>query len=225
VSRTALAYCAFLENPGISLPAAGVNGAPVQIMSLGKLRLLWAEVEWPFQPEHMQKNAVEFHSVVSHVFKQVAVIPFRLLSVFEDAEALRTFIAEHEAAFVADLERLSEVVQMECVVYPNPAPSQVNATSGAAYLHEKAAKLHAIEQQVQDVQTGLGSVMREVRVREAKSGTRIFVLTERGRAAEFRTIIERVPLPAQLARRVSGPWPAAEFLSEEVRAPQVASAK
>ena len=221
----ALPYCAFLEGPQISLPATGVDGASVQKMAPEVLRLLWSEVEWPFHPEHMQKHAVEFHGVIHHIFRQVAVVPFRLLSVFEDAGALRAFIAEHADVFIADLERLKSVVQMECVIYPAPSKPQAAAASGTSYLQEKAGMLRAVEQQVSQVQGALGNLARDVRIREAKSGTRIFVLVERGREQEFRPMIERIPLPVPLSRRVSGPWPAAEFLSQQVQAPKAAEVK
>ncbi|HZD93136.1 MAG TPA: GvpL/GvpF family gas vesicle protein [Candidatus Sulfotelmatobacter sp.] len=226
MSRT-LVYCGFLQAPGVSLPETGVGAAAVQVMAAGELRLLWSEVEWPFPPEHMQRFAVEFHGVVHHILRQAAVVPFRLLSVFETTEAVAAFAGEHEGAFIADLKRLKSVVQMECVIYPAPsgAKEPVDPGSGAAYLREKAEMARVIGQQVSDVQTALGSLARDIRVREGRNGTRVFALVERGRESEFRSMIEQAGKPAQLARRVSGPWPAAEFLSEQVRTPQVAGAK
>jgi Gas vesicle synthesis protein GvpL/GvpF len=223
VSR-ALAYCAFLHAPETSLPQTGVGSAAVQAMAAGGLRLLWSEVEWPFRAEHAQQYAVEFHGVVSHVFRQRAVVPFRLLSVFEDAATLAGFAAEHQEAFVGDLERLKDVVQMECVVYPSPAAQAARGSpgSGAEYLRERAAVLGSVGRQVDELQAALRELAQEMRVREAKSGTRLFVLAERGREGQFRSIVEGVSVPEQLARRVSGPWPAAEFLSEQVRAPKMA---
>ncbi len=80
-----LVYCGFRHAPEPRiLPTVGVNAAPVQVAALDELGLLWSEVEWPFDPQRMQKSAVEFHEVVHKVFRQTAVIPFRLLSVFED---------------------------------------------------------------------------------------------------------------------------------------------
>ncbi|HWG39555.1 MAG TPA: GvpL/GvpF family gas vesicle protein [Candidatus Acidoferrales bacterium] len=221
----ALAYCAFCFRPEISLPPTGVTAADVRVVAEGELRLLWSEVEWPFASERMQKNALEFHDVISHVFRQAAVIPFRLLSVFEDEKSLAAFTAEHAKAFLADLERLKDCVQMECVVFPAPSRKQTNNSSGADYLREKAAMLREQGEHVKAIQEGLSGLAREIQVREGKNGTRIFVLTERGREKEFRSIVEQQAVPAELSRRISGPWPAAEFLSEQVRAPQVAGAK
>ena len=187
--------------------------------------MLWSEVEWPFRPQHLQKHAVEFHGVIHHVFREAAVLPFRLLSVFDNYAALATFVVEHAPAFTADLKRLKDLVQMECVVYPAPGRMPANLGSGAAYLRERAGMLRMIEEQVAGLRECLGALASDIRLRETRSGTRLFTLTERGREDEFRSLVERVALPEQLARRVSGPWPAAEFLSDTVKAPQVAGAK
>jgi hypothetical protein len=220
-----LAYCGFHHQPGISLPPTGVRAAVVHVMAAAGLRLLWSEVEWPLEAERMQKNAVEFHEVVHHIFRQTAVIPFRLLSVFEDERALAAFAAEHGTAFVEDLERLKDFVQMECVIFPTPSLEPANMRSGTAYLQEKAVKLRSADAFVQRVRDAVEHLRREVRVREGKNGTRIFVLVERGREQEFRQAVSALGVPEHLSRRISGPWPAAEFLSERVRTPQIAGVK
>ena len=214
-----LVYCGFRHAPELALPAVGVNAAPVQVASFDNLNLLWSEVEWPFDPERMQKSAVEFHEVVHQVFKQTAVIPFRLLSVFDDEQAFTTFAAENRQRFLQDLSRLKDFVQMECVIYPRP--SEIDRSSGKAYLQQKAVALRSSEGVAQATQDALAPLSREVRVREGKNGTRIFVLVERGRENDFRQAVTAVPIPSHLSRRMSGPWPAAEFLSEKVKMPQM----
>ena len=220
-----LAYCGFRHAPELALPAVGVNAAPVQVASSGELSLLWSEVEWPFDPDRMQKSAVEFHGVVRQVFNQTAVIPFRLLSVFEDQQAFTAFAAENQERFLEDLERLKTVVQMECVVYPAPSRPEIDRSSGKAYLEQKAVALRSSEGFVQAMRDAVAHLSREVRVREAKNGTRIFVLVERGRENDFRQAVSAVAIPEHLSRRMSGPWPAAEFLSDQVKMPQIAGAK
>ena len=64
-----LVYCGFKHGPQLSLPFTGVQAAPVQVMELSALRLLWSEVEWPFDSERTQQSAVEFHGVVHHIFQ------------------------------------------------------------------------------------------------------------------------------------------------------------
>jgi hypothetical protein len=74
---------------------------------------------------------------------------------------------------------------------------------------------------VQATQDALAHLTMDIRVREGKNGTRIFVLVDRGRENDFRQAVTAVPIPTRLSRRVSGPWPAAEFLSEQVKMPQI----
>jgi hypothetical protein len=224
VSRI-LAYCGFLNTPQLALPPVGVGDSPVQAASLGDLSLLWSEVEWPFDSGRMQKSAVEFHEVVHHVFRQTAVIPFRLLSVFDDQQAFTAFAAENQERFLEDLERLKNFVQMECVLYPAPSRPDVDRSSGKAYLEQKAVAMRSSEGFAQSMRDAVAHLSREVRVREAKNGTRIFVLVERGRENDFRQAVSAVAIPEHLSRRMSGPWPAAEFLSEQVKMPQIAEAK
>jgi hypothetical protein len=222
VIRT-LAYCAFLPAPGISVPPSGVNGAALQVTDLGRLRVLWSEVEWPFGSAALQRNAVEFHSVVTGMFLQTAVIPFRLLSIFEDQSSFLDFITEHQADFIADLERLRNLVQMECVLYFGREGAV--SPSGKAYLELKATLARSAEAYVQSIGNALAGLNHGIRTRESKSGNRIFVLVERGREAEFHSIVRDIAVPERLARRTSGPWPPAEFLSETVKMPQSAGPK
>lgn len=216
-----LVYCGFRQSPELALPTQGVNAVPVQMTSVDDLCLLWSEVEWPFDPQRIQKNAVEFHEVVQQVFKQTAVIPFRLLSVFEDQPAFRAFAAENRERFLQDLNRLKDLVQMECVIYPAPSQAPIDRSSGKAYLEQKAVALRSSEGLAQATQDSVAHLSREARVREGKNGTRIFVLVERGRENDFRQAVTAVPMPTHLSRRMSGPWPAAEFLSEQVKMPQI----
>jgi hypothetical protein len=216
-----LVYCGFRQSPGLVLPTLGVHAASVQVAAADGLSLLWSEVEWPFDPERMQKSAVEFHEVVHQVFKQTAVIPFRLLSVFNDQQAFTAFVAENRQRFMDDLIRLKDFVQMECVIYPAPSQTQVDRSSGKAYLEQKAVVLRSSEGVAQATQDAVAHLSREVRVREGKNGTRIFVLVNRGRENDFRQAVTAVPIPSHLSRRMSGPWPAAEFLSEQVKMPQI----
>jgi hypothetical protein len=220
-----LAYCGFQHAPQLSLPPVGVKGAQLRMLKQGALGLLWSDVEWPFAPERMQRSAVEFHGVIHHVFDQAAVIPFRLLSVFDDDKALAAFAAEQQESFLDDLQRLKGFVQMEFVVYPAPGRAQPDLSSGKAYLEQKAALAQTIEQHVTHVRGALGELSHQVVVRETKSGHRVFVLVERGREEAFRETVKGVAVPEALSRRSSGPWPAAEFLSERVKMPQIAGAK
>lgn len=219
----ALAYCAFHEHPDLTLPAAGVQGGAVREIVAGRLRVLWSEVEWPFEPAAMQKNAVEFHQVVSHVFARVAVAPFRLLTVFDHRQALEAFIAGHEQHYSADLERLREFVQMECVLYLIGERQPTDPVLRAKYLEQKAELFRAVQQSAEQVKEALLAISPDIRVREVKSGSRLFALVRRGAEAEFRSIAEGIGIPEPVSRRTSGPWPASEFLNEAIKARRMAA--
>jgi len=218
-----LAYCAFLNRPGISLPEHGLGGASLYEIAQNELRVLWSEVEWPFDSSVLQRYAVEFHKVVSHMFSHGAVVPFRLLSVFDDKQALTDFVFAHHADFSEDLKRLQNLVQMECVLYFKPqAPID---SSGTDYLHRKAELLRGSEAFVAEVRKVLSTLSHGLRTRESKNGSRIFVLLERGNEHKFHSIVQNLPVPERLSRRLSGPWPAAEFLSEAVKVPNMVGQK
>jgi len=210
-----LAYCAFLHRTGMSLPEHGLGGAALHEIVLNELRVLWSEVEWPFDPSALQRNAVEFHKVINHMFSQGAVVPFRLLSVFDDRQALADFVAAHQKDFIEDLNRLQNLVQMECVLYFKPqAPTN---SSGTDYLQRKADALRGAEACVADIRAALSAFSHGLRTRESKNGSRIFVLVERGNEQKFHSIVQDLPVPERLSRRISGPWPPAEFLTLKPR--------
>lgn len=217
-----LAYCAFLHDARISTPQTGVSKVPVNVLAQQELRLLWSEVAWPFQQSELQRNALDFHAVIQHVFQQTAVIPFRLLSIFEDVGALQKFATEHGPEFVADLERLRGYVQMESVVYVIAGRAPADASSGRAYLQQKAEAQRLSSENAARLETELAAVSVDVHVREVKNGRRIFALVRRGDEERFRRIVESVPVEPPVSRRVSGPWPPSEFLSAALKSPQIA---
>jgi Gas vesicle synthesis protein GvpL/GvpF len=217
-----LVYCGFLANEKITTPELGVDAARVNVLAQDRLRLLWSEVAWPFAQAGLQRNAVEFHTVVEHVFRQTAVIPFRLLSVFDNVAVFEKFATEHAAEFIADLERLRDCVQMEAVVYLIRPRESVDSSSGRAYLQQKAEMLRLSSEHAAQVRDAISATSTEVRVREVKNGTRIFALVQRGQEDRFRRAVEAIPVPERVSRRLSGPWPPAEFLSDTVKAPKIA---
>jgi Gas vesicle synthesis protein GvpL/GvpF len=221
VSRV-LVYCGFLQTSDISTPPCGVNQAPVNALASDRLCLLWSEIEWPFEQARLQRNVLEFHEVVHHVFGQTAVVPFRLLSIFDDANALHCFVEENRATFIADLERLQDFVQMESVIYVINERPPADADSARAYLEQKAAGQRLAQQHAAAVKNALQDVSEDLHVRQVKNGSRIFALVHRRDEERFRKTVESVAVPGPVSRRISGPWPAAEFLSATVKAPGVA---
>lgn len=204
------------------MPSVGVRGAVLQVLESGSLHLLWSEVEWPLASESIQNDAVEFHRVITHVFSQTAVVPFRLLTVFDNVQALKSFVAGVQNDFLADLERLKDKVQMECVIYFKPA-RDADRSSGQAYLRQKAEVRRSIDEYSDAVKNSLASLAHDIHIREVNTGNRIFCLVERGSESLFRSSVEGIAVPTGLERRLSGPWPPAEFLSDSVKKPNEAA--
>ena len=196
----------------------------MNILEHDELRLLWSEVEWPFEESTFQKKAIEFHQAVHHLFRQTAVIPFRLLSIFDHQQSLADFAARYGSSFIEDLERLKNAVQMECIIFfKSPGPPDMS--SGSAYLHQKAGLQRLLDEFGGNLQTALSAVSANLRIREVRNGKRIYCQVPRGQEELFRTAAQGVPMPVSLERRVTGPWPASEFLSESVKMPEVAGQK
>ena len=220
-----LAYCGFLDNETLALPQTGVNQSPVQVLAEDRLRLLWSEVEWPFEQTRLQQSAVDFHQVIHQVFRHVAVVPFRLLSIFDDPASLQSFTSEHAAAFIEDLERLRDFVQMEAVISVIGERAPEDASLGRAYLEQKARLQRLTTEHASAVEDAIKAVSPELRVRDVKTGRRIFALVQRGEENRFRAAVESIAVPDSVSRRTSGPWPVSEFLSQSVKSPGTAGRK
>lgn len=214
-----LAYCAYLPGEGIQHPADGVGGTQVQAITHGGLRVLCSEVAWPFAGQDLQQCAVEFHGVVDHIFQRTAVAPFHLLTVFENREALSGFTQQHSTAIIADLERLRNFVQMECVLYVVGSRAGGNEQAPRARPHYDADALGRLAAHAGEVCAALESVAREVKVHTEATSRRIFALVERGKEQSFHHVLQGLALPELVSRRFKGPRPAAEFCSVRLQAP------
>jgi hypothetical protein len=111
---------------------------------------------------------------------------------------------------------------MESVVYVIQQRAPETEKSGKAYLERKAEVFRLSVDHAASIKVAVQAMSEKIQVREVKSGTRIFALVRRGEEARFRRVVEGVALPQAVSRRVSGPWPAAEFLSSAVKMPQSA---
>jgi hypothetical protein len=106
---------------------------------------------------------------------------------------------------------------MECVVYFVRPQRKVDASPGEASARQNTELWRMVNEHVQKANDALSGISCDVRVREIKSGNRIFVLVKRGKEDAFRTAVQKVVVQeGAIARRISGPRPAAEFLSESI---------
>lgn len=201
-----LLYCMAEADAQAELPPRGVRGAAVEAMKRGALACYFSRYEQfgGGSADALKQDALDFHWVVNHVFQQRAVIPFRFPTLLSELPALESFLDQHAPAYLADLQRLRGLVQMEVRLPPPVAEAVAATTSGTAYMKAKfdaAQKVVEMENRVKSAAPG-----REWRHRAG----RYFVLIPRGDEAPFR---EKIAALGEASLRVSGPWPPSEFVN------------
>lgn len=209
-----LLYCIAKSDVPANDSLSGVAGDPVVRVEVGGLTAFTSHnadsAAW--LQSRLRASALEFHHVLSEVFKSAAIVPFRFPTIFESEKELTQHLQERSSGYKALLEKFSAVVQMEIRV-TSPAP-KARSGSGAQYLKDRKTTMLELEKFEADLRTVLFPILKDWRHRLSKEGTRAFVLVDRHRVAEFGSIMQHAPVPEGLKVRVSGPWPVSEFIEE-----------
>jgi Gas vesicle synthesis protein GvpL/GvpF len=209
-----LLYCIAKCDVQVSNSLTGVAGDPVVRSEADLLATftshntdsaVWLRSE-------LKASAIEFHRVLSEVFKSAAIIPFRFPTIFESEEQLAEHLQERSSEYNGLLEKFSDMVQMEIrLTYPGlGTPSG----SGMEYLKERQTSVRATERFEIDVRAILSSLVKDWRQRTSKGEIRAFALIDRDQVAEFRNIMLNASVPDGLNVRISGPWPVSEFIEQ-----------
>src|SRR5256885_6628898 len=156
----------------------------------------------------LRASALEFHQVLTNVFRSGAIIPFRFPTTFETETELTEHLTERSSEYTALLDKFSDLVQMEVRV---TSPFKTQSESGAQYLKARQTARLAIEKFEAELRAALSSILKDWRHRASKEGIRAFALVARGGVAEFGKIMQSTPVPDGMKVRVSGPWPVSEF--------------
>lgn len=207
-----LLYCvAKSDAPGVELPT-GVAGDWIDRVELADLAMFVStnsdKSNWLRPP--LQASAVEFHRVLSQVFKSAAIIPFRFPTIFDDEGQLSERMQERAGEYSALLDKFGELAQMEIRV---TCPDLRKPTeSGTQYLKLRQTSTFMIEQFTAGLRATLSELPKEWRQRLSKDGIRAFVLIHRSQVADFGNIMRDTAVPRELSVRVSGPWPVSEFI-------------
>ena len=209
-----LLYCIAKVGAPTASPLTGVAGDPVLRVEIGRLAAFTSSN--PEKPAwlgpQLQTSALEFHRVLSEVFKSAAIIPFRFPTVFDNEEQLIQRLEERASEYAALLEKYRDLVQMEIRV-TNPDLKKP-AESGTQYLKFRQAATAIIDMFAAELRATLSSLAQDWRQRPSKEGTRAFFLIERKQVAEFRNKMRDTPVPRELSVRASGPWPVSEFIEQ-----------
>src|SRR5579864_532406 len=124
-----LLYCVAKADAPATNSLTGVAGDPVVRVNVGPLAAFTSsntdKSNW-LRPQ-LQTSALEFHRVLSDVFKSAAIIPFRFPTIFDNEEQLSERLRERSSDYSELLDKFRELVQMEIRVtspdFKKPAES------------------------------------------------------------------------------------------------------
>jgi gas vesicle protein GvpL/GvpF len=211
-----LAYCITESAIPIEVPGVGVGGMAVETLEHSGLRCF---VSRSSSSDTMlgppaREAALAFHRVLQEIFRQGAIIPFRFPTVLADEAEMARHLHEHAAEYHEALGRLRDLVQMEIHLGLGSSKQSLRDT-GTEYLRSRQAQQSVLESTAGQFQQAGKSWISGWRQQASPHHIRCYALVSRGSVAEFERALVTVQVPSSVSARVSGPWPATEFVSEE----------
>ncbi len=214
-----LAYCITETQPEITVPQAGVCGAAIRTVRVEDLQCFASQ----FGPQDVvgkapiQEAALDFNRVLQDLLRQIAVVPFRFPTMLTDVTAVSQFLIEHQSEYRVNLHRLRNCVQMEILLKlpTSKQPQAASPKSGAEYLRGRQAQHQYIESIVARFREAADPLAKQWRHRETVAGIRCFALVDKNDVQVFLRQMKDVSVPTESEPRVTGPWPASEFLKEQ----------
>jgi Gas vesicle synthesis protein GvpL/GvpF len=217
-----LAYC-LSELQSIAIPEKGVGELAVESLEQDGIRCFFSRSNSRDQilGPPARATALAFHNVITSVFRQVAVIPFRFPTILEDEAELRSHLTQQESTYREALMRLRNLVQMELHLLPKPTFQEKQGTeempanlTGTGYLRARQVEQRKLAELSAALRQSGGSLIRDWRERPSAHGLRCFSLIERQSVGHFNDLIMTTQVAPELSARVSGPWPASEFIEQ-----------
>lgn len=209
-----LLYCIAKAGAPGSASLTGVAGDPITRVELEGLAAFTSsntdKSNW-LRPQ-LQTSALEFHRVLSEIFKCTAIIPFRFPTIFEDPKRLVERLRERAGEYAELLGKFGDLVQMEIRV--TNSDLKTSSQSGTQYLKDRQTATAMIERFTVELHLALSALLQDWRQRPSKEGARTFILIYRNQVADFRDIVRNLPVPRDLNVRASGPWPVSEFIEQ-----------
>jgi len=209
-----LLYCIAKGDAPATDSLTGVAGDRVVRVELGSLAAFTSsntdKSNW-LRPQ-LQTSALEFHRVLSEIFKSTAIVPFRFPTVFDNEGQLIERLRERASEYTALLEKFRDLVQMEIRI-TSPGVKTF-AQSGTQYLKLRQTATAIIDKFTAELQAALSALLQDWRQRSSKDGIRAFALINRNQVVDFRTMLRNTPIPRELSVRASGPWPVSEFIEQ-----------
>jgi hypothetical protein len=206
-----LPYCVFLPHAN-AIPNTGIQNAPIQSLERAGLVAIYSELEPQNIPgDQFQAAALRFHEVVHAVFERQAVVPFRFPTFLAESR-LHEHIDKESKGYLNFLRKHAEDVQMEVRLWI-PEALQVKVGSGTEYIQLLANRMTHLKGASEYVQRISEEIVQKWKSNESRDAIRLFALIPRSRISDFRERFTEKPRPANVAMRVTGPWPASEFFS------------
>lgn len=117
--------------------ATGLEEAPLELVEQDAIAGVFStheQLEVKSDPDQLWGH----ERVIDHLLERAAVLPLRFGTLLQDAEALRTVLAEDGARFRLLLARVRGCVELAVRVGLEPSPAQV-ASDGTGYMRERLA--------------------------------------------------------------------------------------
>lgn len=209
-----LLYCIAQSDAPVASSLTGVAGDPIVRVELGNLAAFTSsnadKSSW-LRPQ-LQASALEFHRVLSEVFKSTGIIPFRFPTIFDNQEQLIQRLRERASEYTALLDKFCDFVQMDIRI-TNP-DFEKSAKSGTQYLKLRQTGTAVLETFTAELRAVLSPILQDWRQRPSRDGIRAFALIHRNQVSDFQNKLRNTPVPHELSVRASGPWPVSEFIEQ-----------
>ena len=164
----------------------------------------------PWLRSRLRDCAIQFHDVLSHLFQQCAVIPFRFPTIIENDEMLAEHMDQRAADYNSWLQKFQGKAQMDVRVIASAA--HITPSSGGEFLRARQEQRRELDAFAANTEARCREVVEQWRRRALANGFRAAALLDRGRVEDFRQALAGMSVPPGFQVRVSGPWPVAEFL-------------
>jgi len=208
-----LAYCIAEAGAKIEAPSCGVQGKRIETISESGLISFVSEYHRRADRDQIRSTALEFNRVLDDLLRQAAIAPFRFPTMLADQSELRQFLREHAREYLENLHRLRDAVQMEINLTVDE-PCETAQVSGAGYLRARQTRHRRLADAAGTIRKVLAPSVRDWHEHVSSGRTRCYVLISRDAIQTVLEQLQGLKITGDLHARVTGPWPATEFWTQ-----------
>jgi Gas vesicle synthesis protein GvpL/GvpF len=212
---TVLAYCITETEPDIQVASVGLEGHVIRSLTESGLRCFISDYGKEAAGKPVRESALTFSRVLQDIFGQLAIIPFCFPTLLPSEAEIAGFVRENADEYRKTLSRLRDSVQMDVHISLPEQKLEAGDESGTDYLTKRLSRHQHLERVAEELRRAAQPWIQDWRQREVAAGMRGHALVARGLAASFLEKMAGIEIPAGFHVRVTGPWPAAEFLKEK----------